>query len=374
MAKKQKTLFFKQLNEVFKSYSKLSKEQRNLLTKHKIEAEKSPEEWLLLVEPLAQFDSKADILRPLIDKYVIRVLIFMAVGVVIFWVLSNLMEDFYDFFYQLGFYLVVLSFVAWLLLKLLKRFILRLDINNGFRTLIPQFLQILRNEIYDCSNVSLKLDISRQDRKKYHQKTDKNYTIIPRQITWFLFYTTISSFTLFYLSESFRIIYVPEDVILLGAVAGMATFIFFVIESLFFSSSPYIRSRIYQANWAEINAKLADGSFLNVELGDMLVHNKVTRKKTNFRGKVKIKTKHKYKIRTIYSVKVALPNGQYQEISANQFKGKGQKLKVKNKEKRNIFAFKGVDKRSGIESVPNFQKLVKLIMYAYQNVKPVEIH
>lgn len=118
----------------------------------------------------------------------------------------------------------------------------------------------------------------------------------------------------------------------------------------------------YVDPWFGGGTRLVDGSLLQWDVTDEVVESQRTKRTAR-----KIKTKTKYEKRTTITVTVALPHKEYAMASLPA--DEGEKVKVRESEKRTTFHLAKRVKTKSIDPIPP-QELFDIISEAYKRVRP----
>ncbi|EAY26133.1 hypothetical protein [Microscilla marina] len=127
-------------------------------------------------------------------------------------------------------------------------------------------------------------------------------------------------------------------------------------------------SEFYEMPVFEAMGKLADGAVMQLQVLRIVRVRNI--RKVNPRGKIKYKTKTKYKL--LYKVQLGLPTQAYQLVS-HSIEAPAENIKVKfaSSEKRHTFKVQQVEVRSSNNPLPQHKVFIELLGLVYRQVKSV---
>jgi ABC-type multidrug transport system fused ATPase/permease subunit len=362
MTTPQKVKIIPALRLVFAAYSALDKEQRSIIFRKKIEGVHSPLYWKVILEKIAEFDSKADAIRPKIGYTYFTLLTASFFFNLCFFIFGILFGEVLFIIIQT---LLLMVLLTGLLLLPIYIFLKSQDMPNYLRNFILPLLVILNEEMKAEESLHMSIDLRQKARKDNQADRKTNY-----KEGWTAFR---------------RIIVIGVAVLvllmILGIYLGNAIFISIsvcLILVLFISYVsgkdvyPKIIHTTHAFPWFTMKGRLYDGTRLDLNISDEVHKYRITRSKRNSRGKIKVKTKIKYKIRTNYQVNLALLTHKYDLAHDLQAASKGTRtaegVKIKNgaNDRREVVKVNARIKSKELNHSADLQKLLWWIANAYQ--------
>ncbi|WP_299461750.1 hypothetical protein [uncultured Microscilla sp.] len=129
-----------------------------------------------------------------------------------------------------------------------------------------------------------------------------------------------------------------------------------------------ISSEFYEMPVFEAMGKLADGAVMQLQVLRIVRVRNI--RKVNPRGKIKYKTKTKYKL--LYKVQLSLPTQAYQLVPHSiETPAENIKVQFASSEKRHTFKVQQVEVRSSNNPLPEHKVLIELLGLIYHQVKSV---
>lgn len=355
----------KSLQIAFTAYFTLDKEQRNIIFNRKIEGAHSPLYWKVIFEKIAEFDAKADAIRPQIGN---TSGIFLGLGafVNIFVAAIFLSNELYTLYIIAQSILLVVMGIGLLLLPIYI-FLKFQDVPNYLREFVVPILVILNEEMKAEELLHLSIDLRKKARKDNQIDRQTNYNE-----QWTLFGRILTT-----------AIVVFVGLMMIGMFSGNESFLMIGFIGLFliffvsiFNSLGYKYPRIIHTThifpWLKAQGKLYDGTKLDIEITDEIHRRSISRKKRGSSGKTKIKTKVKYKVRTTYQVNLALPTHKYDLAHDLQAASNGRRtaqgVKIKNKEtaRREVVKVNARTKTKTLNYSPDLYQFLGWVANAYQ--------
>ncbi len=370
----------------------LNWEQTKILFRKRVQGERSADEWIQLLENLAIYDAHSDEGRRLFRNIgwvtLIIIILMHAFGVQIAQMGGKTLVKYSELFFRL---LVAGSAVSWFMY-----FFLRVgDLSNHLRLFLFPLIEILKQEMPPGALIKLKIDLHERTSRKYRLRRTTSYrntwlrrffialpvtlTVISVLLILFMFYpqfffATKESFWLDeQISHLLRYIGIHSKA---GREGLLGSFLAGILVSMIIryiiseSSKPKVITNIYDFFWLELEARMSDGTLMQIKLDDYIV--KRTTIKNSLSGK-RTKVKHKDLIKTNYLLTIAFPKKQYQ---MQQGGGSVQKhrfvLTRKPNEKRHVLKLKGSTKQVNIQAYPDLQYFLRFVSNAYTQVRTAQ--
>jgi hypothetical protein len=131
---------------------------------------------------------------------------------------------------------------------------------------------------------------------------------------------------------------------------------------------PKVVESYFTDRWMSGSARLADASSVQWEIVDYIRQRKTT--KRNPRGKIKSKTK--YKIKTLIDVRVGFRQSDYTPLTPGRVAEQRGEITLQAGAKRNTFRVRRVVQSSDLNSALELKQFLDAIASAYKRVKPSE--
>ncbi|WP_299459270.1 helix-hairpin-helix domain-containing protein [uncultured Microscilla sp.] len=381
------------LKEVKTLFEALSSNNKQLVRTKKFEAVAAPIDLYEQLTGVHQYAKKISKLRPddkhaLKKKQLMKNLSIYALFIpVLIWVLVMLFIFAKPFFWVCVWILLglVLLGMFWWWRDIVPRWRrrqmnVRLDV---FDFLMPLLL-LLQEELKPGEKLHLKLNLHKNNQHRLRYKTKKNYIVMPHRVIvrWLPLFLLLSLVS-YGVARFWFLDALPAgmlDVVIVGAFFLMLVFFPFLIllGGSLFGKSPKVKTIIRQAPKLDLQARLADGTLLHVNVTHLTMLTTSVKKKIKVKNYRTAKTKKKHKTKTVTTVKMAFPQRQYplsKETFMNRFSKKPRisrrtiaKMKRKPGEKRNTVIYTDVITQQGqghkslFYAMPDFDWFAKLIM------------
>jgi len=353
------------LGAFFKEYFKLNKTQRSFLRKKVIEDTKTIEEWVALFERPAKMDYLGDI--SVSGVFTIGIILFTVPAFITF-----LLYAFTQTYFTLDIFLFAVIFLTPLgfIILMIAWFVKSTDVPNHLRDFVLPLLFILSKEIRPNSILFLKVDIRPKVRKDNRLSIEKNFKrslfsiIMPILLLLMIFTAPIGVF------------YEIDFFIFTGVFGSFIVFFVWIFGSLFLAKYPQIITTQCQYDWFEMKARLADNSRFMARIKELVIKNRITRKKRGSSGKTKVKTKNKYKILREIEMTVAFDEDKYdipkQNISLNR-NSQGVKMKLKDKTSKDLIKLHAKQKSKTLNNYTTIGEFLKLVSEIYKKAEKNQI-
>ncbi len=132
-------------------------------------------------------------------------------------------------------------------------------------------------------------------------------------------------------------------------------------------SYPKTTKNFYKDVWFDGSANLYDGSRLFFSVTDMVTHTHVYKK--NRRGN-KVKSKNKYKIKSVIKTGLALKNKDYVIQESAELTGAGDRVKQKQGNRRNVISLTRVELSNSLETALEPVSMLALIGKILMSARP----
>ncbi|GAB4398116.1 MAG: hypothetical protein OHK0053_16020 [Microscillaceae bacterium] len=337
----------------------MNEEQKQVIRNRGLDSHHTPAYWLHFFEDMVAFDQLADQIRPRLGNTAASILAiggFANIFVAAF-TLSNEAITLYFILQTILVGVLSIGIGFWVLYAFLKK----RDIPNYLRQFIVPLLVVLNEEMSADKEIRLRFDLRRKDRKDNIIQTHRNFTPQARWLSRFPVLVFVSGFVMLFLGLLFQ-----SDYLLISCLFVIfAGIILMVVIPL--TKYPRITHTIHAFPWLEVQARLHDGSSLDLQIEDEVNRFVITRCKRGSSGKTKIKTKTKYKIRTHFRMRLALPTDKYDlaKVPASVRNREGLKMKSKSTIRRDVIKMDVRQKSKDIQAVPDFRQFLRWVADAY---------
>ncbi len=347
------------------AYFSLEKKHRSIIFDRVIEGNYSPLYWKSLLEKIADFDSKADAVRPRVGNIsasLIAAGIFSNFFLAAF-LLSNELYTIYTVVQVV--LLVIIGFGALLLLVYI--FLKSQDIPDYLREFILPLLVILNEEMKAGELLHLSIDLRKKARKNNQidrQTSYKEGAVTLRRIVVF----TLIIVGVLMVSQ----ITSEYDSGILMFFAGLLLLILVGAFNTLFIKYPRTVHTTHLFPWLKAQGRLYDGTKLDIGITDEVHKYRITRMRRGASGKTKVKTKIKYKIRTTYQVNLGLPTQKYdlthrmKESRKKLRNAEGIKVRNEENERREVVKFNVRKKVKELNYKPELHQFLGWVAKAYQ--------